>query len=81
MSDSPQMLTREASEPSQAEHLKDALCWMRGADVPCFIFEAFDEPWKGGPSGSEPEKHWGLFREDRSGKTVVGEIKKWLLAL
>lgn len=81
VSDSPQMLTREASEPSQAEHLKDALCWMRGADVPCFIFEAFDEPWKGGPSGSEPEKHWGLFREDRSGKTVVGEIKKWLLAL
>lgn len=77
-SDSPQMLAREASEPSQAEYLKDALCWMRNADVPCFIFEAFDEPWKGGSSGSEPEKHWGLFREDRSGKTVVGEIRKWL---
>ena len=77
-SDSPQMLTREASEPSQAEYLKAALRRMRDAGVPCFIFEAFDEPWKGGSSGSEPEKHWGLFREDRSGKIVVGEIGKWL---
>ena len=72
------MLTREASEPSQAEYLKAALRRMRDAGVPCFIFEAFDEPWKGGSSGSEPEKHWGLFREDRSGKIVVGEIGKWL---
>ena len=77
-SDSPQMLTQEASEASQAEYLKAALGWMRNAGLPCFIFEAFDEPWKGGASAGEPEKHWGLFREDRSGKTVVGEIRKWL---
>ena len=34
-------------------------------------FEAFDENWKGGPHPDEVEKHWGLFRADRTPKQAV----------
>ncbi len=34
-------------------------------------FEAFDERWKGGPHPDEVEKHWGLFRSDRTPKQAV----------
>ena len=36
-----------------------------------FIFEAFDEPWKGSDDPDEPEKHWGLYYENRSPKLVL----------
>jgi exo-beta-1,3-glucanase (GH17 family) len=36
-----------------------------------FFFEAFDENWKGGPHPAEVEKHWGLFRADRSPKYAL----------
>ncbi|MEC9249739.1 MAG: glycosyl hydrolase, partial [Pseudomonadota bacterium] len=38
-----------------------------------FVFEAFDEPWKGSPDPDEPEKHWGLFKLDRRPKRVMEE--------
>jgi exo-beta-1,3-glucanase (GH17 family) len=36
-----------------------------------FFFEAFDENWKGGTDPAEVEKHWGLFRADRSPKSAM----------
>jgi len=36
-----------------------------------FFFEAFDENWKGGTHPDEVEKHWGLFRADRTPKTAM----------
>jgi exo-beta-1,3-glucanase (GH17 family) len=36
-----------------------------------FFFEAFDENWKGGTNPAEVEKHWGLFRADRSPKAAM----------
>jgi hypothetical protein len=36
-----------------------------------FVFEAFDEPWKGSPDPHEPEKHWGLFYENRNPKMAL----------
>lgn len=36
-----------------------------------FFFEAFDENWKGGTNPAEVEKHWGLFRADRSPKEAM----------
>ena len=38
-----------------------------------FYFEAFDENWKGGDDPVEVEKHWGVFRADRSPKAAVAE--------
>lgn len=45
--------------------------WIRKKQVVTFLFEAFDEPWKGGGLNSDPddiEKHWGVFYEDRTPK-------------
>ena len=38
---------------------------------PAVSVEAFDEPWKGSEKEDEPEKHWGIFNEDRSPKEAV----------
>jgi len=39
-----------------------------------FVFEAFDEPWKGSPDPLEPEKHWGIFTVDRQPKRVIQSL-------
>jgi hypothetical protein len=48
--------------------------WTDEAGILCFVFEAFDEPWKGSPDPMEPEKHWGLYTVDRQPKKVMLEI-------
>ena len=35
------------------------------------MFEAFDEPWKGGNNPLEAEKNWGIFKVDRTPKLVL----------
>lgn len=45
--------------------------WVHQNQVTTFLFEAFDEPWKGGGENSGPneiEKHWGVFYENRTPK-------------
>ncbi len=45
--------------------------WINEKQVTTFLFEAFDEPWKGGGENSGPdeiEKHWGVFYKDRTPK-------------
>ena len=56
------------SEEQQAQHLAELSRWSREEGVLTYVFEAFDESWKGSPDPDEPEKHWGLYREDRSPK-------------
>ena len=45
--------------------------WSAETGTLVFVFEAFDEPWKGSPDPLEPEKHWGLFTVDRQPKKVM----------
>jgi exo-beta-1,3-glucanase (GH17 family) len=61
-----------ASEENQARHYKELETWAEKTNVTVFFFEAFDEPWKGDPNDADgAEKHWGLFRVDRSPKRVM----------
>lgn len=39
--------------------------WSMDESLIVFLFEAFDEPWKGGQNPNEPEKNWGLYTVDR----------------
>jgi exo-beta-1,3-glucanase (GH17 family) len=55
----------------QAVYYADLMAWTRAEGLLCFVFEAFDEPWKGSPDPLEPEKHWGLFTVDRRPKLVM----------
>ena len=45
--------------------------WCKEDGIITFVFEAFDENWKGSPDALEPEKHWGLFKADRTPKKVM----------
>lgn len=60
-----------ASVRHQAAYVPALATWSRRRGVPVFLFEAFDEPWKGSDDPDEPEKHWGLYNVDRTPKPVV----------
>lgn len=59
------------SEEHQAIYYNDLMKWCEEDNILTFVFEAFDEPWKGSEEALEPEKHWGLYREDRTPKKVM----------
>lgn len=58
------------SEEFQSVYYNDLVEWSEREEIMTFVFEAFDEPWKGSPEALEPEKHWGLFTVDRKPKKV-----------
>jgi len=45
--------------------------WVVERRIASTWFEAFDENWKGGDHPDEVEKHWGLWRADRTPKAAV----------
>lgn len=59
------------NENLQKIYYNDLMDWTDKEEILTFVFEAFDEPWKGSPEPLEPEKHWGLFKEDRTPKLVM----------
>jgi exo-beta-1,3-glucanase (GH17 family) len=59
------------TEELQAGYLRELTDWARTEGTLAFVFEAFDEPWKGSPDPLEPEKHCGLFTSDRRPKPGV----------
>ena len=60
-----------ASPALQAGYLRALEAWSEARGLTTFVFEAFDEPWKGSPDPLEPEKHWGLFTVDRRPKLAA----------
>lgn len=65
------LIKGEVSLEAQATFLTDLSYWTESNQVTTFLFEAFDEPWKGGGDDSDPshvEKHWGVYNEDRTPK-------------
>ncbi len=68
-----------ASDELQASYYEQLLEWTNDEQILTFVFEAFDEPWKGSPDPLDPEKHWGLFNLDRTPKPVMQELYADLL--
>ena len=67
------LIIGEASEAAQAIFFEEYEAWLIENQVSSFLFEAFDEKWKGGddkPDGIA-EKNWGLFRSDRTPKKAM----------
>lgn len=69
-----------ASEELQLHYYEQLLEWTTSERILTFVFEAFDEPWKGSPDLLEPEKHWGLFTVERTPKLVMKDLYAELLA-
>ena len=62
----------QASEANQVRHYGELRQWAAATNTVVFVFEAFDEPWKGNPADPLTiEKHWGLFNVDRTPKRVM----------
>lgn len=55
-----------ATLEKQKRYIKEINDWSEDIETLMFLFEAFDEPWKGGNNSSEPEKNWGLYYVDRT---------------
>ncbi len=68
-----------ASEEIQAQYYDELMAWTNAEEILTFVFEAFDEPWKGSPDPFEPEKHWGLFKLDRTPKLAMQQLYSELL--
>jgi exo-beta-1,3-glucanase (GH17 family) len=56
----------------QKRYLEELQRWTSEQGVLVYVFEAFDENWKGSDHPLEPEKHWGLYRANRQPKLAVG---------
>jgi exo-beta-1,3-glucanase (GH17 family) len=65
------LIKGKAGEQEQRSYYRDVRQWAELEKIPVFFFEAFDENWKGGSHPDEVEKHWGLFRADRSPKAAL----------
>ena len=56
---------------AQSKFLIELDKWININKITTFLFEAFDEPWKGGGDSTgdnEIEKNWGVFYENRTPK-------------
>lgn len=58
----------EVGLEAQERFLQLLDAWVKTRQISTFLFEAFDEPWKGGGASTgtnEIEKNWGVFYESR----------------
>ncbi|MBK9519359.1 MAG: glycosyl hydrolase family 17 [Anaeromyxobacter sp.] len=65
------LIKAEPGEAAQRRFYQEFTAWVVGQRIVSTWFEAFDENWKGGPHPDEVEKHWGLFRADRTPKAAA----------
>jgi exo-beta-1,3-glucanase (GH17 family) len=61
-------------EVRQEKYYNELVNWREKEYIVTFVFEAFDELWKGSHEEMEPEKHWGLFTIDRKPKKVMQQF-------
>lgn len=66
----------QVSLEMQKLYIEELLSWTEQEQIPLFLFEAFDEPWKGSEKEDEPEKHWGIYYVDRSPKPAAGLLEE-----
>ncbi len=71
-----QLIIGEASEVAQKIFFDAYRQWLKDNRIVSFYFEAFDEKWKGGEDKENgiAEKNWGIFRSDRSSKSVLQDL-------
>ena len=59
-----------ASEANQIRYIREVTEWFETDKIIGFLFEAFDEPWKGEHEAS-CERNWGLYYADRTPKPAA----------
>jgi exo-beta-1,3-glucanase (GH17 family) len=69
--DQAKLIKGELGEAEERAFFEQFTAWVTRERIPATFFEAFDENWKGGPHPDEVEKHWGLYRTDRTPKQAL----------
>lgn len=69
------MVAEYASEEAQARYYKEVSEWLEQEQIVGFLFEAFDEPWKGSRLESS-ECNWGLYYENRTLKPLIKKVRE-----
>jgi exo-beta-1,3-glucanase (GH17 family) len=62
------ILIEDATIENQKIYNEQITKWGKENNTLVYLFEAFDEPWKGGDDPDEPEKNWGIYFENRERK-------------
>lgn len=81
----PNQQTPWLATPTFAQwYYKAISAWMAQNDVYGFIFEGYDEPWKGTADGTNSEGNFGIWRADGTSSgvgqyTLNGETQKYTL--
>lgn len=74
-SDESKLVIGNVGEAEQEKFFDQYDQWVDENRVISFYFSAFDEKWKGGFDGNNPmdkmEKHWGLYKSDRTPKQAL----------
>ena len=74
-SDEAKLVIGKVGEAEQEVFFEKYNNWVNRNEVISFYFSSFDENWKGGFDGDTPmakmEKHWGLYKADRSPKKAM----------
>ena len=65
---------QHVNEEFQKIYFEKLMEMVENENILAFFFESFDESWKGSPEPLEPEKHWGLFKSDRTPKLAVKNL-------
>ncbi|MDX2146484.1 MAG: glycosyl hydrolase family 17 protein [Planctomycetota bacterium] len=68
--DQARLISAKPNERDQELFFRTLRDWAIEVRQPYFWFSAFDENWKGGPEPEEVEKHWGVYKADRTPKAV-----------
>ena len=63
--------SHNVNQEFQRRYYQELMNWAEKEQVLVYYFEAFDENWKGSSDPLEPEKHWGLYRADRTPKLAL----------
>jgi exo-beta-1,3-glucanase (GH17 family) len=71
--DQGKLIKGKAGEEEQRQFYEAVRAWAEAEQQIVFFFEAFDENWKRGTHPDAVEKHWGLFRADRTPKAAMME--------
>ena len=66
-----QMKEGQANEENQKKYYDEFWEWADREKIIAYMFEAFDEPWKGGNRPNEAEKNWGMYKVDRTPKFML----------
>ena len=66
--------SRATDEFKEALYYKCMRDWTNKADISCFYFEAFNEPWKDAHNQKGSENHFGLFTVDGKAKFALWDL-------